>query len=160
MRTRRLITRGWYKSLLEVEVRFMQTFNGKETTIHYNSDMSGDCKIIDKKTNTEMEIPCEDYSDEFLEEVAQIAANAKANNNIVTITFLYIDDLTRLPLKTIFSHATEIQIGECAQPTIGLLEDFLGIQLGLQWDDQNQPDERQRFKFRIVRKKENQWEQD
>ena len=41
----------------------MQTFHGKEITIHYNSDMSGNCQIIDRKTNTEIAVPCEDLID-------------------------------------------------------------------------------------------------
>lgn len=41
----------------------MHSFHGKEITIHYNSDMSGDCQIIDRKTNTEIAVPCEDLVD-------------------------------------------------------------------------------------------------
>lgn len=29
----------------------MHTFDGKQARIHYNSDMSGDCFIINKETN-------------------------------------------------------------------------------------------------------------
>ena len=38
----------------------MQTFNGKKTRIHYNSDMSGDCIIFNKETEQEVNISCED----------------------------------------------------------------------------------------------------
>lgn len=64
---------------------------------------SSDVSFLKDVKNSKIYIDCEDYSDEFLNEVAQIAVNAAANNNIITITFLGIDDLTRLPVKTIFS---------------------------------------------------------
>ena len=41
----------------------MRTFNGKKTTIHYNSDMSGNCIIFNKETEQEIEVPCEDILD-------------------------------------------------------------------------------------------------
>lgn len=41
----------------------MHTFTGNKILIHYNSDMSGDCFILDKKTKQKMEIPCEDILD-------------------------------------------------------------------------------------------------
>ena len=41
----------------------MRTFNGKKTTIHYNSDMSGNCIIFNKETEQEVEVPCEDILD-------------------------------------------------------------------------------------------------
>lgn len=41
----------------------MHTFNGKEITIHYDSDMSGYCDIIDKETEQGLTVPCEDILD-------------------------------------------------------------------------------------------------
>lgn len=38
----------------------MHSFNGNKTTVHYNSDMSGDCVIFNKETEQEVEVPCED----------------------------------------------------------------------------------------------------
>ena len=38
----------------------MHTFNGKKTRIHFNSDMSGDCIVINTDTEQKVEIPCED----------------------------------------------------------------------------------------------------
>lgn len=41
----------------------MRTFNVKKTTIHYNSDMSGNCIIFNNETEQEVEVPCEDILD-------------------------------------------------------------------------------------------------
>lgn len=49
----------------------MHTFNGKKTTIHYNSDMSGDCIIFNKETEQNVEVPCEDILD-FVAEYVRI----------------------------------------------------------------------------------------
>ena len=41
----------------------MYTFETKKTTIHYNSDMSGNCHIINSETGEVVEVPCEDILD-------------------------------------------------------------------------------------------------
>lgn len=41
----------------------MHTFNGSKARIHFNSDMSGDCEIIEKESGTSIKIPCEDILD-------------------------------------------------------------------------------------------------
>lgn len=51
----------------------MHTFNGKKTTIHYNSDMSGDCVIFNKETEQKVEVSCED----ILEFVAEYVRSQK-----------------------------------------------------------------------------------
>ena len=51
----------------------MHTFKGKKTTIHYNSDMSGDCIIFNKETEQEVVVPCED----ILEFVADYVRSRK-----------------------------------------------------------------------------------
>ena len=41
----------------------MHTFEGNKTRIHYNSDMSGDCIVINKETEQEVRVSCEDILD-------------------------------------------------------------------------------------------------
>lgn len=41
----------------------MHTFNGSKARIHFNSDMNGDCEIIEKESGTSIKIPCEDILD-------------------------------------------------------------------------------------------------
>lgn len=41
----------------------MNTFNGKSVKVFHNSDYSGDCLIINKETNKEMNILTDDLID-------------------------------------------------------------------------------------------------
>ena len=41
----------------------MNTFNGKSVKVFHNSDYSGDCLIINKETNEEMNILTDDLID-------------------------------------------------------------------------------------------------
>ena len=41
----------------------MHTFVGKKTRIHYNSDMSGDCIIMNEETKESVKVSCEDILD-------------------------------------------------------------------------------------------------
>lgn len=41
----------------------MHTFDGSKTRFHFNSDMSGDCEIIEKESGRSMKVPCEDILD-------------------------------------------------------------------------------------------------
>lgn len=41
----------------------MHTFDGSKTRIHFNSDMSGDCEIIEKESGNSVKVPCEDILD-------------------------------------------------------------------------------------------------
>lgn len=54
----------------------MHTFKGNKTTIHYNSDMSGECIIYNKETEQEVKVSCED----ILEFVANYVREQKIGN--------------------------------------------------------------------------------
>lgn len=41
----------------------MHTFDGRNTRIHFNSDMSGDCEIIEKESGNSVKVPCGDIFD-------------------------------------------------------------------------------------------------
>ena len=47
----------------------MNTFNGKSVKVFHNSDYSGDCLIINKETNKEMNILTDDLIDFIAEYV-------------------------------------------------------------------------------------------
>ena len=51
----------------------MHTFTGEQTRIHYNSDLSGDCDIINIDTGQSTTVPCED----ILEFVAEYVRRQK-----------------------------------------------------------------------------------
>lgn len=51
----------------------MHTFNGNKTRIHFNSDFSGDCEIVEKETSKSVNVPC----DEIIEFVAHYVRTQK-----------------------------------------------------------------------------------
>ena len=63
----------------------MHTFDGKQVRIHYNSDMSGDCFIVNKETGQRVDVSCEDILD--------FVANYVRNRKIEILEQMGTDDV-------------------------------------------------------------------